>query len=129
VDAPNPRIASPPPPPFTTTGGQRDDDADGFGNACDAQVVSTGAVTTAADFNAMKASLSKPRAASTCGVARDIPCPRFDLDGVGAAISVPDFNAVKRALGRPSGPRCTACGNFALLPCSGLACPTAEGGD
>jgi hypothetical protein len=119
----NPRIVSPPPAALTTTGGQRDDDADGFGNACDAQVVSFGPVVTTADWNEFGSSIGRAITANRCGTSGLLPCSLFDLDGTGAAISAADFRRAKSLVGTPPGPRCDACGDFAQLPCEGPGCP------
>jgi hypothetical protein len=49
------------------------------------------------DLEEMTASIGRLRASAKCGRGRNLPCARFDLDGVGAAITTSDFQLARRA--------------------------------
>ncbi len=110
---------------MTLTGGQRDDDADGRGNRCDFDYDGAGLSVTVSDWNDARASQGKSRQALTCGASGTLRCAVFDHDGAGLSVTVGDFNLDRDAQGQSmsSFPRCPDCGNFAVLPCEGPACP------
>jgi hypothetical protein len=112
--------ANPPIAPLafqTTTGGQLDDDADGFGNACDADFDQNGGSIASTDFARLKAAFGHPRASASCP--GEAPCDVYDLDGAGPAIDGADLAVFKALFGAKSGPRCPSCPR----ECAGDACP------
>ncbi len=102
----------------TTTGGQIDDDADGFGNACDADFDNQGAVVAGTDLLEQFASFNKDRAGNDCGISGNQVCSKFDLDNRGRFIGGFDLTAARQHFGLAPGPKCDAC----PLACVGDGC-------
>jgi hypothetical protein len=74
---------------------QLDSDGDGYGNACDADLNNSGAVT-AADFAIMRAALGQPASASPTAAAAD-------MNGSGT-VTAADFAILRSYLGKNPGP-------------------------
>jgi hypothetical protein len=74
---------------------QLDADGDGYGNACDADLNNSGAVT-AADFAILRSVLGQSASASPTAAAAD-------LNGSGT-VTAADFAILRAALGNPPGP-------------------------
>jgi hypothetical protein len=111
----NPRTAR---RPFqTTTGEQLDDDADGRGNACDADFDNAGQMVDSTDLGLFKLAFGRRRADRVCGTDSASPCDIYDLDGASALIDSTDLSAFKALFGSTKGPGMTN------LPCAGDACP------
>jgi|GEM_PF-6805675 len=117
----------------TTTGGQLDDDADGYGNACDLDVVpATTPDHAAADKAEIDATFAPSELPDTdesvCGASGTLPCDQFDFvkphgveldssDGAYWNLWVSFAGNVNR------GPKCADCGvSFSKLPCVGDRC-------
>ncbi len=103
----------------TATGGQLDGDADGIGNACDADFDNTGAVVGGADLADQLASFNKDRAGEDCGSSGLEPCEIYDLDNDGRFIGGIDLLLGRGRFNAPPGPACPAC----PLACDGPGCP------
>jgi hypothetical protein len=106
----------------TTTGDQLDDDADGFGNACDADLDEVGSTVNSTDFALFKASFGGRRSKAECGTSQLAPCSEYDLDGASSAIGSGDLALFKQLFGKKRHQgvfsRCAVC----PLACAGPSC-------
>ena len=84
---------------------QLDADADGYGNACDADLNNSGLVT-AADFGILRSVLNQAASTSPTAAAAD-------LNGSGT-VTTADFGILRAALNNPPGPSGLVCGG---VPC------------
>jgi hypothetical protein len=75
--------------------GQRDTDADGYGNACDADLDNSGGVVNFGDLASFKAAFGTTD-------------PDADFNGTGGVVNFGDLAIFKQLFGLPPGPSCCA---------------------